>query len=271
MEGLRLSHYLVAVRSIEAARDGYERLLGMREIAAGEDAAEGARWLALGGGTEGVRLVEPNVEGGPLDVAMRARAAGRNPGGEGFYRGIWETERLDELVAHLRAVGVEPERTESGAIRLDPRRTLGVRMEIRAALPCDEPPARNDGELLRLSHIGVAVRRHEAAVATAVELFGMRTIGTRDEIAAAALATQWVGFGTRRIFTLLQPLSEESPVAARMRALALDAHPEGEGVEFKGMCIFGDKLVVVERRHVWSDEHQRRVGGQCRLAALKGL
>jgi hypothetical protein len=58
----------------------------------------------------------------------------------------------------------------------------------------------------------------------------MRTVGSRQEIPAAALATQWVGFGTRRIFTLLQPLSEESPVAVRMRALALDAHPEGEGV-----------------------------------------
>lgn len=230
MDGLRLSHYLVAVRSIEAARDGYERLLGMRELASGEDAAEGARWLALGGATEGVRLVEPSREGGPLDAAMRARAAGRNPGGEGFYRGIWETERLDELLERLRAAGVEPERTEGGAIRLDPRRTLGVRMEIRETSPRDAPPVRDDGDLLRLSHIGVAVRSHEVAVATAEQLFGMQTIGGRDEIAPAALATQWVGFGTRRIFTLLQPLSEESPVAARMQALALDAHPEGEGV-----------------------------------------
>ncbi len=230
MEGLRLSHYLVAVRSIEAARDGYERLLGMREIAAGEDEAEGARWLALGGGTEGVRLVEPSRDGGPLDAAMRARAAGRNPAGEGFYRGVWETERLDELVARLRAAGVEPERSEDGAIRLDPRRTLGVRMEIREVAPRDAPPARDDGELLRLSHIGVAVRSHEVAVATAVELFGMQTIGGRDEIVPAAVATQWVGFGTRRIFTLLEPQSQESPVAMRMQALALDAHPDGEGV-----------------------------------------
>ena len=230
MEGLRLSHYVVAVRSITAAREGYERLLGMREIAAGEDAAEGARWLALGGGTESVRLVEPSRDEGPLDVAMRARAAGRNPGGEGFYRGIWETERLDELVTRLRAAGVEAASTEDGAIRPDPRRTLGVRMEIREAPPREAPPARDDGELLRLSHIGVAVRSHDVAVATAAELFGMRAIGTRDEIAAAALATQWVGFGTRRIFTLLQPLSEESPVAARMAALALDVDAGGAGV-----------------------------------------
>jgi catechol 2,3-dioxygenase-like lactoylglutathione lyase family enzyme len=230
MEGLRLSHYLVAVRSIEVAREGYERLLGMRELASGEDAAEGARWLALGGSTEGVRLVEPSREGGPLDAVMRARAAGRNPGGEGFYRGVWETDLLDELVGRLRAAGVAPERVEGGAIRLDARRTLGVRMEIREAPPRAAPAARDDGELLRLSHIGVAVRSHEAAVATAAELFGMRTVGSRQEIPSAALATQWVGFGTRRIFTLLQPLSAESPVAARMRALTLDAHTEGEGV-----------------------------------------
>ena len=103
-------------------------------------------------------------------------------------------------------------------------------MEIREAPLRDAPPSRDDGDLLRLSHIGVAVRSHDVAVETAAELFGMQTIGGRDEIAPASLATQWVGFGTRRIFTLLQPLSKESPVAARMQALARDAQPDGEGV-----------------------------------------
>lgn len=230
MQGLRLSHYLVAVRSIDAVRTGYEQLFGMRELASGEDAAEGSRWLALGDGTEGVRLCEPSREGGPLDAVMRSRAAGRNPTGAGFYRGVWETESLGALVSRWRTAGVAFERVDGGAVRPDPRRTHGVRMEIRQTPPREAPPARDDGSLLRLSHIGVAVNSHDAAIANVAALFDMEPIGARQDIPPAALATQWVGYGTRRIFTLLQPLSEESPVAMRMPALAQDVEAGGEGV-----------------------------------------
>ncbi len=230
MAGLRLTHYLVAVRSLADARRGYERLLGMSELASGEDPAEGARWLALGGAVERVRLVEPVRPGGVLDALMRRRATERNPGGEGFYRGVWETPDTEALASHWRAAGVAFERGDAGALRPDHRRTHGVRMEIREAAPGGSPAPGDDGSLLRLSHIGVAVRSHEAAAGNLAGLFGMETIGERQEIPAAALATQWVGFGTRRIFTLLLPLAEASPVAGRMRALELDSGAGGEGV-----------------------------------------
>ena len=218
------------MRSITDARRGYERLLGMRELASGEDPAEGARWLALGGAVERVRLVEPARTGGALDALMRRRATARNPGGEGFHRGVWETADTDGLASRWRAAGVAFEQGDAGELRPDHRRTHGVRMEIRRSAPGGAPPPDDDGALLRLSHIGVAVRSHEAAAANLAALFGMETIGERQEIPAAALATQWVGFGTRRIFTLLLPLAEASPVAARMRALKLDSGAGGEGV-----------------------------------------
>jgi len=230
MNGLRLSRYVVAVRSLEAARQGFERRLGMRALGEGRDDDDGARWLSLGGSTEAVRLMEPTLAGGALDAAMRARSTERNPGGEGFYRGVWETGDLSRAKERLRAHATDWRVAADGSVRVDPRRTHGVRMELRPAPPRSAPLERDDGALLRLSHIGVAVRSHERAIATFAALFGMATIGPRQEIPAAALATQWVGFGTRRIFTLLQPLSEESPVATRMSTLALDGHPEGEGV-----------------------------------------
>ncbi len=230
MEGLRLAHYLVAVRSIAEARRGYEQLLGMRELAAGEDQAEGARWLALGGTSERVRLIEPSRAGGTLDEAMRRRATERNPGGEGFYRGVWETADAAVLASRWRAAGVGFERTDEGALRPDPRRAHGVRMEIRDAPAGGSPASGDGGALLRLSHIGVAVTSHDAPVRNFAELFGMEPIGERQTIPAAALATQWVGFGTRRIFTLLLPLSERSPIAGRMPALQLDTAAGGEGV-----------------------------------------
>ena len=231
---LRYAQLQVAVADLEAAVEAYRRVFGLQVEASGDDAEEGARWLELGAAGEGsVRLLQPTAEG-PLAAVMKRRSDGRNPGGEGYYLSVWRTTEPGEVAAVLDASGVSVEHRSGGRLRPDLQAAHGVRFEIAPEIadPRD-PPA---DAPYTLSHIGLAVRDRDRAIATFHRLLGTETVSELHRQPFGDLEWQRVGRGGRRMFTLLTPASPASALVPRMDRRAGREHPEGEGVH---VVVFG--------------------------------
>ena len=231
---LRYAQLQVAVADLDAAAEAYRRVLRLGTGDSGRNDEEGARWLELGAAGEGaVRLMEPSGAG-PLASAMEARADERNPRGEGYYLSVWRTPELNALAAVLRASGAAIEERPGGRLRPDPLAAHGVRFEIAPELespieaPADAPYA--------LSHIGLAVRERDRAIATFHRLLGTETVSELHRQPYGDLEWQRVGRGGRRMFTLLIPQTPASALVPRMDRRAGREHPEGEGVH---VVVFG--------------------------------
>ncbi len=225
---LRYAQLQVAVAELDVAAEAYRRLLGFVDGEAGTDDEEGAHWLELGADGEGaVRLMQP-IGDGALAQAMAIRADERNPRGEGYYLSVWRTRELDAVAAVLHASGAAIEERPGGRLRPDPLAAHGVRFEIapeqdvQREAPADAPYA--------LSHIGLAVRDRDRAIATFHRLLGTETVSELHRQAFGDLEWQRVGRGGRRMFTLLTPATPASALVPRMDRRAGREHPEGEGV-----------------------------------------
>jgi len=231
---LRYAQLQVAVADLDVAAEAYRRVLGLVDGDSGRDAEEGARWLELGAAGEGaVRLMEP-TGAGPLTSAMEARADERNPRGEGYYLSVWRTPEFDAVAAVLRASGAAIEERSGGRLRPDPLAAHGVRFEIAPELgdPIEVPP----DAPYALSHIGLAVRDRDRAIATFHRLLGTETVSELHRQEYGELEWQRVGRGGRRMFTLLTPATPTSALTPRMDRRAGREHLEGEGVH---VVVFG--------------------------------
>ena len=233
-EPLRYAQLQVAVADLDVAVEAYRRVFRLEVEASGVDDAEGARWLELGAAGEGaVRLLEPSG-GGPLQAAMERRADARNPRGEGYYLSVWRTTELSEVEAVLRRSGVLVEERPDGALRPDLRAAHGVRFEVAPEL--DSPPEVPAAAPYALSHVGLAIRDRDRAIATFHRLLGTETVSELHRQPFGNLEWQRVGRGGRRMFTLLTPAGADSALVPRMDRRAGREHPEGEGVH---VVVFG--------------------------------
>jgi methylmalonyl-CoA/ethylmalonyl-CoA epimerase len=129
-----INHIGIAVRSIDAHRDFYERILGARFEGIHDVLEQSVRvaFFAIGQGARTVRLelVEPTSP----DAAV-ARFIEKH--GEGLHHLTCDVDRLDERLAALKAEGVrlidEPARTGPHGTRiafLHPTSTHGVLFEL---------------------------------------------------------------------------------------------------------------------------------------------
>lgn len=231
---LRYAQLQVAVADLEIAAEAYRRVLRLEDGDSGLDDEEGARWLELGAAGEGaVRLLEPTGDG-PLAQVMERRADERNPDGEGYYLSVWRTTELTEVAAVLRASGSTVEERPGGRLRPDLRAAHGVRFEIAPEL--DDPREAPPDAPYALSHIGLAVRDRDRAIATFHRLLGTETVSELHRQPYGELEWQRVGRGGRRMFTLLTPAAATSALVPRMDRRAGREHPEGEGVH---VVVFG--------------------------------
>ncbi len=231
---LRYAQLQVAVADLDVAVEAYRRVFRLEVEASGVDPGEGARWLDLGAAGEGsVRLLEPTARG-PLADVMERRSDERNPGGEGYYLSVWRTTELPEVAAVLDASGVSVEQRSGGRLRPDLRVAHGVRFEI--APEVDDPRFPPADAPYALSHIGLAVRDRDRAIATFHRLLGTETVSELHRQPFGDLEWQRVGRGGRRMFTLLTAAGPASALVPRMDRRAGREHPEGEGVH---VVVFG--------------------------------
>jgi catechol 2,3-dioxygenase-like lactoylglutathione lyase family enzyme len=231
---LRYAQLQVAVADLDAAAAAYRRVLRLAAGDSGRDDEEGARWIELGAAGEGaVRLMEPTGDG-PLARAMEHRADERNPRGEGYYLSVWRTPEIEAVTAVLGASGAAIEEHSGGRLRPDPLAAHGVRFEI--APEQDDPREAPLDAPYALSHIGLAVRDRDRAIATFHRLLGTETVSELHRQPFGDLEWQRVGRGGRRMFTLLTPATPGSALVPRMDRRAGREHPEGEGVH---VVVFG--------------------------------
>ncbi len=234
VQPLRYAQLQVAVADLDIAVEAYRRVFRLDVGDSGVDEEEGARWLELGAAGEGsVRLLQPTVEG-PLSAVMERRADERNRKGEGYYLSVWRTPEFSEVAAVLRSSGVSLEERSGGGLRPDLRGAHGVRFEI--APEVDDPPLVPPDAPYALSHIGLAVRDRDRAIATFHRLLGTETVSELHRQPFGDLEWQRVGRGGRRMFTLLTPATPASALVPRMDRRAGREHPEGEGVH---VVVFG--------------------------------
>ena len=234
VQPLRYAQLQVAVADLDIAVEAYRRVFRLDVGDSGVAEEEGARWLELGAAGEGsVRLLQPTVEG-PLSAVMERRADERNRKGEGYYLSVWRTPEFSEVAAVLRSSGVSLEERSGGGLRPDLRGAHGVRFEI--APEVDDPPLVPPDAPYALSHIGLAVRDRDRAIATFHRLLGTETVSELHRQPFGDLEWQRVGRGGRRMFTLLTPATPASALVPRMDRRDGREHPEGEGVH---VVVFG--------------------------------
>jgi catechol 2,3-dioxygenase-like lactoylglutathione lyase family enzyme len=231
-----LHHYAVAVHDLDEGAATYARLLGLERGERGHDEDAGIEWLALSfAGERSLLLVTPRSEASALHAEMARRAGERNPHGEGFHASTWHAgdpaalarrfaERTARAVGDAEApdAGALDAREAGGAVRLDVRATHGLPMTL-ARLP--EPPTRP----VWPSHVAVAVADLDAAEATFARGLDLdverRFEGDYGDFAASALYTEG-----REVLALMAGRSQTSAVARRMRGMASEANPLGEGL-----------------------------------------
>ena len=179
-------------------------------------------------------------EASALHAEMAHSARERNPHGEGFHASTWHAgdpvalaRRFAERAASAAGDAEAPDAgapdagaadagEAAGAVRLDVRATHGLSMTL-ARLP--EPPPRP----VWPSHVAVAVADLDAAEATFARGLDLdverRFEGDYGDFAASALYT-----GGREVLALMAGRSKTSAVSRRMRGMASEQNPLGEGL-----------------------------------------
>ena len=104
IEAKQVNHIGIAVHSLEAHRDFYERVLGAAYEGTEEVSGQGVRvaFYRIGSGAGAVRLelLEPLGEGSPVAGFLEKR-------GEGVHHVAYTVEDLDQRLQELRRDGME--------------------------------------------------------------------------------------------------------------------------------------------------------------------
>lgn len=225
MSDFALGYYAVAVHDLDEGAATYGGLLGLDRGERGRDESAGLEWLALGfAGERSLLLVTPLRETSALHAEMARRARERNPHGEGVHASTWHADDPAALARRFEEragrASIEAELPD-GAVQLDVHATHGLPMTL-ARLP--EPPARP----VWPSHIAIAVHDLDAAEASFAGGLGLdaerRFEADYGDFAASALYTDG-----REVLALMTGRSETSAVTRRMRGMASDENPLGEG------------------------------------------
>jgi len=203
---VRFDRVIVAVRELDAALDGYARLLGRAPLCFDGALGPGARFQ-LGNGALELRAVQDGAANGPFGIALGvddASACSLWLAGRGI------DARLEKRAAELRDGGS----LASSELELDAAQTRGVRIAAVEQLEPDDgfPPAAVQGEAgATVAGIDHVVIRSPAAAA-AIELYRDR-LGIR-----LALDRTFPERGTRLSFLRVGGVTLE--LASRMGAPA---------------------------------------------------
>jgi catechol 2,3-dioxygenase-like lactoylglutathione lyase family enzyme len=84
--------------------------------------------------------------------------------------------------------------------------------------------------MLTFKHYTVAVHDLDEAVGNYQSRFGMQPIGDRRQNRIGNFEAQPMGYGDAPALQLIQPLSEEGPIARLMGERGSDFNPHGEGL-----------------------------------------
>ncbi len=222
-----LSHCAVAVHDLDEAVADYGRLFGLVVGERGENVWGHFRWAQMGwAGEQAIQLIQPESDDTHVARVMKARADEKNPHGEGYYISVWTTPDPVALAAHIEASGgrVIDRGDGSGVHWVHPSAAHGAFMEI---VPMKEPkPA---GTPLRISHLGIAVADLDEAEETFRREFGWVRPRERWLLESGGFEAASIFAGEQQTMTLIQPRSEESPIAQQMRKRADEKNPRGEG------------------------------------------
>ncbi len=131
----RIDHIGIAVKSLDAAVEMYERALGLRCLRREEVPEQQARMAFFDAGGTHIELLEPTGDDGPI-----ARFLERH--GEGIHHLAFETDDIEAQLERARAAGCRlvHERPVAGAggkriAFLHPRSTCGVLTELCSIRP----------------------------------------------------------------------------------------------------------------------------------------
>lgn len=84
--------------------------------------------------------------------------------------------------------------------------------------------------MLTFKHYTVAVHDLDEAVSNYQSRFGMEAIGERRQNSLGNFESQPMGYAGAELLQLIQPLSEEGPIARLMAERGNDFNPHGEGL-----------------------------------------
>ena len=250
----RLRQVAFMVRDLKEGHDLYRRTLGMESCFSEDLSQFGLKNLVLPAG-EGtfVELLQPTDADTPGGRFLERR-------GEAPYLLIFESKKYDQLINHLKSLGVRiTSETKEGGQRsafIHPSSANGAFLEVIEAAQSDNPwPAAGPDwqkierrpKTRRLRQVAVLVRDLDQAIARWGGMFGLKATSrfevsfTNLEIAVMPLA------GGDTFIELAQPTSEDVPTARFLEkygegiyliiyqiddSLAVDAHLKGLGVRY---------------------------------------
>ena len=160
-----LDHVAVAVRDLDAAVDGYRRMLGVEPDYEPGDGANRA-WFRFP--NMALELIAPTGEGGAGD-RLRTQLEAH---GEGVWLLAFAVDDIDAAARLLSRRGIRgaPMGPPTHAVRLDKADTAGVQMFLRPAAPIRLSPAGGPGPVAALDHVVV----HTANVDRALAVYGAK-------------------------------------------------------------------------------------------------
>lgn len=126
----KISHIAIAVKSIEEARDFYEKVLGLKIEKIEEIPERKVKVAFISIGEIRIELVEPISDNAPIKKFLDER-------GGGLHHLCFEVSEIEKIMADLKAQGIsliseEPERGAEGKLIcfLHPKSTFGILIEL---------------------------------------------------------------------------------------------------------------------------------------------
>ena len=250
----RLRQVALLVRDLSEAEQLYQRVLGMEACRGGELPQYGLRNLVLpAGGSTFIELLQPTSG----DSAAGRFLARR---GEAPYLLIFETKDYDQLVPHLKSLGIritaESQQEGTRSAFVHPSSANGAFLEIVEVLDAVDswPPAGPDwkakaGNLRtrQLRQVAILVRDLDQATRHWSEMFGLQAT-RRFQISFTDLEIAVMPLGDRDTFIeLAQPTSPDGPSARFLErygegiyliifqiddSLAVDAYLQGQDMRY---------------------------------------
>lgn len=135
----KLDHIGIAVCSVEAAKEFYKRMLGLKDMGDELVAEQKVKVCFLEAGETKLELIEPLSEDGPVFSFLQKR-------GEGLHHLAFQCTDIAETIkefetSHITMISKEPQ-NGAGSKRisfLSPRETNGVLIELCETLEKGEP------------------------------------------------------------------------------------------------------------------------------------
>lgn len=153
-----LDHIAVVVRDIDAATDGYRRLLGVEAEAEAGGGAQ-RRWFRFPNAA--FELIAADGDG-PVGERVRARL---DEAGEGVWALAFATPQPEAAARLLTRRGLRAELLENGAGRIDPEDTAGVPMFFRASGEHPPSAAAGGAPVAALDHVVVGTVNPDRSLA----------------------------------------------------------------------------------------------------------